>query len=181
MHCDYNQPHTAIQARSLYQIINHPYTQTPLRVTGINRHHQREIMSGYMKQNHQIYTKNYKNKIKFIFSIAYVNLVCWFHIFPCIKSPSVWRNIAVTCRRVYMYGWFMILYEPCAFVGVCEWLTSRWFKKALWWRSAYHCFPSLCSFRRFITVFIKPRCWTLRSTISASILHVQPRNAFTED
>jgi hypothetical protein len=58
-----------------------------------------------MKQKHQIYT-NYKNIIKYIFSIVYVNLVCRFHTFPRIKSPSVWRYISVTCRRVYtrMYG-----------------------------------------------------------------------------
>ena len=103
MHCEYNQPHTPIEAQGLYQIINHPYTQTPLHVTWINRHNQGSIMPGHVKQKHQIHTNNYKNKIKITFSIVYVNLVCWFHIFPCIKSSSVWRYIAVTCRRVYMY------------------------------------------------------------------------------
>lgn len=104
MHCDHNQPHTPIQAEGLYQIINHPYTQTPLHITLTNRHHQGDIMPRHMNREHQIYTNNYKNKIKFIFSIVYVNLVRWSHILPCIKSASVWRYVAVTCRRVYMYG-----------------------------------------------------------------------------
>jgi len=51
VHCDYNQPHTPTQAQGLYQTINHPYTQTRLLVTGINRHHQGDIMPGHMKKN----------------------------------------------------------------------------------------------------------------------------------
>ena len=46
----YYQPHTPTQVQGLYQTINHPYTHTPLHVTGINRHHQGDIMSRHMKQ-----------------------------------------------------------------------------------------------------------------------------------
>ena len=70
VHCARNQPHTPIQEQSLYQIVNHQYTQPPLHVAEINRNRQGDVMQGHMKQKHQIYTNNYKNKIKFIFSIV---------------------------------------------------------------------------------------------------------------
>jgi hypothetical protein len=41
-----------------------------------------------------------------------------------LMSPWGWRFIAWTCRRVHAYGWFVILYKLCAFVGVCGWLFS---------------------------------------------------------
>jgi len=101
VHCDYIQPHTQIQARGLYQIINHPYTNTS--AYNVNK------SPSSARYNARHINKNIKFtktiiKIKFIFNIVYVNLVCWSHIFPCTKSPSVWRCITVTYRRVYMYG-----------------------------------------------------------------------------
>ena len=39
-----------------------------------------------------------------------------------LMSLWAWRFIAETCRRFHVYGWFMIWYKLCAFVGACEWL-----------------------------------------------------------
>ena len=51
----------------------------------------------------------------FVFNTAYADWVYWLCSFLLMFLWG-WRFIAETCRKIHVYGWFVILYKLCAFL-----------------------------------------------------------------
>jgi len=74
--------------------------------------------SHYQQYSHfHIYSCHYLFFKQFICRLAVLIL------YPFVLlHPWEWWFIAETCRRIHVYGWFSILYQLRAFVGIYGWL-----------------------------------------------------------
>ena len=128
---DVNHPHASTNAHNLYETINNPYTWIMLHVSFINCCPKGDVIQRHTKPSHPIYNLHVKWMCCFHRPMSSVSLRMEIYCQNTQENSCTWV-IATTCRRIQVYGLFIILNKLCVCVGVYGWLQSHCMEQIIW-------------------------------------------------
>jgi len=114
---DGNHPHTSTNAHNLHKIINNPYTWIMLHVSLINCSPKGDVIQRHRKPTCPIYNLQVQWTCCCHVPMSSVSLRMAIYCQNTQENSCIWI-IATTCRRIQIYGLFMILNKLWVCVGV---------------------------------------------------------------